>query len=46
VCLQKLCWNLHVEPVPYLTKLKSFCQQNGLGAESGWYEKAVAALTI
>jgi archaemetzincin len=44
VCLRKLCWNLQVEPVPHLTRLKTFCQQNGLGAESVWYERAIAAL--
>src|SRR5262249_10848958 len=44
VCLRKLCWNLGVEPVPYLTKLKAFCQQNGLEPESNWYERATAAL--
>jgi archaemetzincin len=44
VCLRKLCWNLRVEPVPYLTKLKTFCQQNGLDPESGWYERAIAVL--
>ena len=44
VCLRKLCWNLQVEPVPYLTKLKAFCQQNGLDPERGWYEKVTAAL--
>jgi archaemetzincin len=44
VCLRKLCWNLRVEPVPYLTKLKAFCQRNGLDPESGWYERAIAAL--
>jgi len=45
VCLRKLCWNLRVEPVPYLTKMKAFCQQNGPDTESGWYERAIAALT-
>ena len=40
----EVCWNLKVEPVPYLTKLKAFCLQNGLNAESGWYEQALAAL--
>jgi len=45
VCLRKLCWNLRVEPVPYLMKLNTFCRQNGLGPESGWYEQAIAALT-
>jgi len=44
VCLRKLCWNLQVEPVPYLTNLKAFCQANGLDPEGGWYEKAIAAL--
>jgi len=34
VCLRKLCWNLEIEPVPYLTKLKAFCQHNGLDLES------------
>jgi hypothetical protein len=42
--LRKLCCNLHVEPVPYLTKLKAFCRQNGLDPEGGWYERALAAL--
>ena len=44
VCLRKLCWNLQVEPVPYLGKLEAFCRQNGLAPESRWYERAVAAL--
>lgn len=44
VCLRKLCWNLEVEPVPYLMKVKAFCQQNGLDPESRWYERAMAAL--
>jgi archaemetzincin len=44
VCLRKLCWNLRVEPVPYLTKLKAFCRQNGVDLESNWYERALAAL--
>jgi archaemetzincin len=45
VCLSKLCWNLRVEPVPYLTKLKAFCQQHSLDADVHWYGKAMAALT-
>jgi archaemetzincin len=45
VCLRKLCWNLQVEPVPYLARLKSFCQQNHLHPERGWYEQAMAALS-
>ena len=44
VCLRKLCWNLRVEPGPYLTKLQTFCRKNGLDAESGWYKKATEAL--
>jgi archaemetzincin len=44
VCLRKLCWNLQVEPVPYLGRLEAFCRQNGLRPEVGWYEKAMAAL--
>ena len=28
----------------YLTRLKTFCQQNGLEAESRWYEQAIEAL--
>lgn len=44
VCLQKLCWNLQVEPVPYLTKVKAFCHLNGLHPESRWYEGAIAAM--
>jgi archaemetzincin len=45
VCLRKLCWNLHVEPVPYVTKLEVFCRRNGFEAEADWYDKARAALT-
>jgi hypothetical protein len=44
VCLRKLCWNLQVGPIPYLTKLKTFCQHTGLSPEVVWYEKAMAAL--
>jgi archaemetzincin len=44
VCLRKLWWNLRLEPVPYLTRLKTFCQTHGVGAEAHWYEKAIVAL--
>ena len=44
VCLRKLCWNLQVEPVPYLSKLNRFCQENGLGPEQAWYKQAIVAL--
>jgi archaemetzincin len=42
VCLRKLCWNLQVEPVPYLQALASFCHKNH--PEAGWYGRAVALL--
>jgi hypothetical protein len=28
----------------YLERLRAFCQQNGLDAECGWYDKAIARL--
>jgi archaemetzincin len=46
VCLRKLCWNLQVQPVPYLGRLEAFCRQHGFDAEGGWYERAMAALAI
>jgi archaemetzincin len=44
VCLRKLCWNLQVEPMAYLTKLEAFCLENGLEVERDWYERATTAL--
>jgi archaemetzincin len=44
VCLRKLCWNLQVEPPRYLEKLKAFCQEQGLGPEATWNERAIAVL--
>jgi archaemetzincin len=44
VCLRKLCRNLRAEPVPSLTKLNAFCREHGLGPESRWYGRALAAL--
>jgi len=44
VCLRKLCWNLQVEPVPYLRRLATFCGEHGLD-EAVWYASAVEALT-
>jgi archaemetzincin len=44
VCLRKLCWNLQVEPVAYLSKLAEFCRRHGFDAKAGWYERAVAVL--
>jgi archaemetzincin len=43
VCLRKLLWNLQVEAVPYLQRLRSFCVRHGLAA-AAWYARAVAAL--
>ncbi len=43
-CLRKLCWNLQVEPVAYLERLRGFCQDNGLLEEAEWYRRALAAL--
>ncbi len=45
VCLRKLCWNLQVEPFSYLTKLMTFCRNNGATPESDWYERAVEVLS-
>lgn len=44
VCLRKLCWNLNVEPVAYLTRLQEFCERHGLEAEADGYRKAVALM--
>ncbi len=44
VCLRKLCWNLDLEPVPYLKRLEAFCRKNDLDPESRWYDEAGAAL--
>ncbi len=43
VCLRKLCWNLQVEPRPYLRRLAAFCEEHGL-EDASWYARAVAAL--
>jgi archaemetzincin len=44
VCLRKLCWNLNLEPVKYLTRLRDFCIKHGLESEADWYRRALAAL--
>ena len=44
VCLRKLCWNLNVQPTPYLTRLRDFCTKHDLTAEAEWYGKALTAL--
>lgn len=38
-------WNLQVEPVAYLDRLKKFCRENALTAEVAWYEKAITVLS-
>jgi archaemetzincin len=45
VCLRKLCWNLGIEPILYLTALKTSCSQNNLHSEAGWYDKAIETLS-
>src|SRR5262245_49102168 len=45
VYLRKLCWNLRLEPISYLTALKKFCEQNGLHSDAGWFERAIKTLT-
>lgn len=43
VCLRKLCWNLQVEPVPYLRRLAAFDREYDLdGAD--WLTNAAAIL--
>ena len=43
VCLRKLCWNLRVEPVPYLRRLAAFHREHGLdGAD--WLGDAATTL--
>jgi archaemetzincin len=42
VCLRKLCWNLQVEPAPYLARLGAFCDRQGFAGEANWYEQASA----
>jgi archaemetzincin len=44
VCLRKLCWNLQIKPVPYLRRLKKFCNKYGLHQTAVWYARAAAAL--
>ena len=46
VCLEKLYWNVQVEPVNYLNRQAVFCRQHGFAAEAGWYEKAAEILSL
>lgn len=43
-CLRKICWNLQVEPVPYLKRLQAFYKKYEFADEAEWCGKAVAAL--
>jgi archaemetzincin len=43
VCLRKLCWNLQVEPSPYLQRLGGFCRDQGLD-EAGLFAEAANRL--
>ncbi|HEX4613646.1 MAG TPA: archaemetzincin [Urbifossiella sp.] len=43
VCLRKLCWNLQVEPAPYLLRLAAFHRDHGLGGAE-WLVGAATAL--
>ncbi len=43
VCLRKLLWNLQVEPVPYLRRLATFCEERGL-EDADWFARAARAL--
>ena len=36
VCLRKVCWNLRVEPVEYLTSMENFCRRENLTDEADW----------
>jgi archaemetzincin len=44
VCLRKVCWNLRVEPVEYLTSLEKFCRREKLIDEADWYREAADLL--
>jgi len=44
ICVRKLCWNLQVEPVPYLKMLVDFWRAQGFAEEAAWYGTAVATL--
>lgn len=44
ICLRKLCWNLQVEPVAYLSRLAEFCHRHGLKEDAEWYQKAARLL--
>ncbi|TXT39668.1 MAG: Zn-dependent protease [Planctomycetota bacterium] len=44
VCLRKVCWNLRVEPVEYLSSLEKFCRREKLTDEADWYRDAVKLL--
>ncbi len=43
VCLRKFCWNLQLEPVPYLRKLEAFCHEHKFG-DAGDFDRFAQAL--
>ncbi|MBY0457678.1 MAG: archaemetzincin [Gemmataceae bacterium] len=43
-CLRKFCWNLQVEPKPYLSRLDAFCRAHGLPADAAGFARFAAAL--
>lgn len=44
VCLRKVCWNLRVEPIEYLTLLEKFCRREQFTDEADWYRDAAELL--
>src|SRR5258706_8765252 len=44
VCLRKICWNLQVDPLVYLSQLEAFCRKHQLKDEADWYKRAGEAL--
>jgi len=44
VCLRKLCWNLQVEPMPYLRRVRDLCRTHGLDDTAEWHQQALSLL--
>jgi archaemetzincin len=44
ICLRKLCWNLQLEPRPYLQRLLEFSRKHQMQADVKWYEGAIETL--
>lgn len=45
ICLRKLCWNLKIEPRPYLQALLEFSRKHQMADAVKWYEAALQALS-